>query len=253
MHSGNLANKRIGEISKNKFGSLMRIVEYKNAEDVLVRFIKNGNLVHTQYDNFKKGVVKNVYDKTILNVGCIGEGKHKATVNRKVTQKYEVWDNMIRRCYDEKFHEKHSTYRDCTVCDEWHNFQNFAAWYDENYYSIEEERMHLDKDILIKGNKVYSPDTCIFVPQRINVLFVKNHKTRGNLPIGVSWHKKYKKYRSKCGRTEIIGYYDTHEEAFEAYKTFKENLIKQIANVHKDRIPAKLYNAMLNYQVGITD
>ena len=71
---------------------------------------------------------------------------------------------ILERGYSKLWKEKHPTYENVYVCEEWHNFQNFAKWYYNNYYSINEERMEIDKDILYKNNKVYSPDTCIIVP-----------------------------------------------------------------------------------------
>lgn len=152
----------------------------------------------------------------------------------------------------------HPTYKGCTVCDEWHNFQVFAKWYDENYYLLDDQRTELDKDILIKGNKTYSPETCVFVPQRINGLFTKREKDRGNLPIGVSLHKKYNKYYSRynngLGKTIHLVSYNTPEEVFYlGYKPHKEQLIKEIADEYKGKIPQKLYEAMYKYEVEITD
>ena len=116
--------------------------------------------------------------------------------------------------------------------------------------------MSLDKDILIKGNKIYSPDTCIFVPQNINLLFVKCDSTRGEYPIGVSYNKSRKKFRSRCrvnGKEVVIGYYDTTEEAFLAYKEFKEHYIKQIADEYINLIPSTLYQAMITYEINYND
>jgi hypothetical protein len=167
---------------------------------------------------------------------------------------------MITRCYNQNQRYINPTYEDCTVCDEWHNFQNFAQWYKDNYYTIENERMELDKDILIKNNKIYSPETCIFVPKFINILFVKGNKTRGQLPIGTSYGYKNNYIIASCGIVENgkrkqknIGDFKNPEEAFKAYKTFKENYIKQIADQYKDKIPQKLYEAMYKYEVEITD
>jgi len=164
---------------------------------------------------------------------------------------------MFNRCYDLKFQEKEPTYKGCYVSDEWHNFQNFGGWYDENYYEVQDEKMTLDKDILIKGNKIYSSEVCIFVPKRINSLFVKIKATRGNLPIGVHFSDIRRKYISQCnignGKRVTVGSFDTPEEAFYAYKEFKENYIKQIAEEYKNKIPFKLYSAMLNYEIDITD
>jgi hypothetical protein len=196
--------------------------------------------------------------KTVYGVGYNSEGRHNTSIHNNHTHKYKTWHDMIRRCYSEKFHAHHHSYKDCLVCEEWHDFQNFGDWYDENYYEIENEQMHLDKDILIKGNKVYSPDTCIFTPRRINVLFVKKGSKNNNLPIGVVFNnRKNKKYVARCGngegKTVSINSFYTPEEAFYCYKKFKELLIRDVANEYKHKIPEKLYNAMITYEVEITD
>lgn len=248
--------KNIKEIRYNNFGSKMIIENYNSYDDITVKFIDYGNLVHSRYDNFIRGKVKNPYDRSVKGVGYLGEGKYKVTENGKMTKTYQKWVAMIRRCYDEEFQGNLKSYKGCTVCDEWHNYQNFAAWYDENYYEIKNEKMSLDKDILIKGNKLYSPDTCIIVPQCINTLFVKSNTIRGNFPIGVSWNKEKKKYESNYfnrNKRIKLGYFNTIEEAFAIYKENKEGLIIHIANEYKEQIPHKLYNAMINYKVDITD
>lgn len=252
------AEKRIGQIKENKYGSVMKIVKYNNSEDIWVEFIKNGSLVHTAWWCFREGEVKNPYDKTVYSVGYLGEGKYKTRENGLPTPQYEIWSQMICRCYKEEYHKnKFPTYKDCTVVEEWHNFQNFAAWYDENFYKIDGERMTLDKDILDKNNKVYSPETCIFVPQRINGLFVKKDSKRGEFPIGVSFHKASGKFIATCndsdGNYKYLRLHTTPEEAFRTYKEFKENVIKQIAKKFKEKIPEKLYQAMVNYSVEIYD
>ena len=170
---------------------------------------------------------------------------------------------MLRRCYNnnQRDRNKRPKYDGCTVCEEWHNFQNFAEWYEENYYEIKEEKMCLDKDILVKGNKIYSPQTCVFVPNRINVLFTKSDKIRGDFPIGVTYHKRDKVFESKMcymDKNKIkhscyLGRYNTSEEAFQSYKQAKENYIKQVADEYKDKIPEILYKAMYKYKVNIND
>jgi hypothetical protein len=109
----------------------------------------------------------------------------------------------------------------------------------------------------VKGNKVYSSITCVFVPKRINLMFVKRNAARGNLPIGVIWNKRDRKYQVDCKDEESItvhlGKFHTIKEAFESYKTFKEDVIKKVANKYKERIPNKLYIALLNYKVEIDD
>ncbi|TCJ01061.1 AP2 domain-containing protein, partial [Cytobacillus praedii] len=162
----------------------MKIVEYNNSNDIWVQF-EQGEPVHTQWTPFIKGEVTNVYDISIYGVGSIGDGLYKTSVKGKISPQYKSWHSMMTRCYNDKYQEKQPTYKGCTVVEEWHNFQNFAKWYDENYYEVEGDKMQLDKDIIVKGNKVYSPNTCVFVPQSINKLFIKKEFKRGKLPIGV--------------------------------------------------------------------
>lgn len=254
---------RTGEININNFGSKMIITRYKNCENINVFFPEyNWTVNGIRYDNFKRGKTKCPYEKRTCGVGYLGEGKYKVWENGKDTKVYTTWRNMLMRCYDSKFHEKHSTYIGCEVNEEFHNFQNFGEWDSENYYQIEGERMCLDKDILLKGNKIYSADTCIYVPETINKLFTKSDKKRGGNPIGVFYHKRDKKFISQCriydvfngkSHQEQLGYCNTPEEAFNVYKEFKENYIKQVADYYKDKIPTKLYDAMYQYEVEITD
>lgn len=252
----NLANKRMGSISKNRYGSKMKIVEYNNANYILVKF-EQGEPIKTRWKEFVIGEVKNPYDRTIYEIGFIGEGKYKPNIEGKKTNQYKIWVSMFQRCYDEKFSEIHPTYKESIVCEDWHNFQNFAKWYDENYYGVDSERMNLDKDILLKGNKIYSPETCVIVPQKINILFVKSDSIRGKFPIGIHYEKQTNKYKAQCkigkGKVKNLGRYDTPEAAFDVYKTFKEKYIKEIANRYRENIPKKLYDAMYSYRVEITD
>ena len=90
------------------------------------------------------------------NVGIIGEGIYVSRINSIRTKEYVAWDAMLQRCYDDKLHKRHPSYKDCTVCEEWLNFQNFAKWFNDNNI----DGCQLDKDLLIKGNKIYSPETC---------------------------------------------------------------------------------------------
>ena len=165
-----LKSYRKNEIYKNTKGEEFTIVEYNNANDIKVSFNSNPNfLIHTSWSNIIKGVVKNPYEKTIFNVACIGNEISKT--NGVKIESYKVWYAMLQRCYSECYKNK-PTYIDCSVCEEWLCYENFKKWYDKNYYRVENEIMNLDKDILVKGNKIYSPETCCFVPKRLNVLFV---------------------------------------------------------------------------------
>ena len=130
----------------------------------------------------------------------------------------------------------------------------FEKWFDENYYEIEGETMNLEKDILVKGNRIYSPNTCVFAPRTINSLFLKNNIKRGELPIGVNMiGNKYEAHMTRKNKSYHIAMSDTIEGAFNAYKEAKEKEIKRVADEYKGKIPQKLYDAMYSYQVEITD
>lgn len=200
-------------------------------------------------------------ERTIYSLGYLGEGDYSPRKDGVKTIQYNYWYDMLRRCYNKKALEKRPTYEDKYVCEEWLNFQNFAKWFDENYYKIgNRDKMCLDKDILNKGNKIYNADNCIFVPERINTLFLKSNAKRGKYPIGVSYHKRDNKFYSQCKtlidgvqKNNFLGYYNTPEKAFEVYKKFKENYIKEVADEYKNVIPVELYKAMYGYVVEIND
>ena len=234
---------RMGETNINNFGSKMVIVEYRGCMDIDVYFPQyNWIAKSTRYDVFKNGNIKCPYERSVYGVGYIGEGKYKASENGKNTRVYDTWRGMLRRCYDSKYHKRRPTYRDCKVYEEFHNFQTFGDWDEDNYYEIEGEIMHLDKDILYKGNKIYIPDTCIYVPQTINSLFVKCDKSRGQSVIG-TYRDKNGKYQVNCNlinpkigksKGKYLGRYETEIEAFEVYKYYKEKNIKEVANFYKN-------------------
>ena len=248
-------NSRVGKTYYNNFGSKMVIIEYRGALDIDVYFPEYDYVYkNTRYDAFNKGQIRCPFERTFYHTGYIGEGSYKAKVNGKPTKCFKTWNGMLERCYSSKFQSNHPTYIDCRVCDEWHNFQNFAQWYEENYYEVNGEQMELDKDILNKKNKVYNPQYCMFVPKYINTLILKNDKHRGDLPIGVNYSKGYYMARlSTKQERKYLGLYPTPRQAFQVYKTEKEKYIKQIADEYRDFIPLKLYNALYRYEVEITD
>ena len=170
------------------------------------------------------------------------------------SESYLKWHDMIHRCYNEKFHKRQPQYMGCTVCEEWLNYSNFKVWYDQN--RIKGMALDLDKDILFKGNKVYSPETCCFVPHAINTLFLNGKKNRGDLPLGVHFDKSKGKYRAEMsfmGEPIKLGWFDTAEAAFTRYKEYKEDFIQDLAEQYKDIIPYKVYEAMMNWKIEIDD
>lgn len=168
--------------------------------------------------------------------------------NSKETSRkaYTVWTSMIRRT------KKRKEYKDCKIADEWMYFSNFLKWFNGNYI----KGYALDKDILIKGNKVYSPETCCFVPYEINTL-VTNRKNGRNGIIGV--HKTrlgtYQSCFNRRGISVHLGTFKTEKEAFNAYKQAREHYIKGMALDYyfKGLIPHKVFNSLFNYTVSIND
>ena len=252
---------RTGEENINNFGSKMIIKEYREYSDIDVYFPEyNWTFKHAQYSNFKKGTIKCPYEPRTYGVGYLGEGKYKTRENGKLTDEYDIWFHMIERCYDPKYQERNPTYKGCRVEDYLLNFQHIGEWIENNYYEVPGERMHLDKDILCKGNKVYSRETCIFVPSKINTLFVKSDNSRGKDPIGVT-ELPSGNYQATCsngnGKYIYLGVYSTKEEAFQVYKEYKEKVIKETIDSYKGKIPEPFYSrlreAMYNYEVEIDD
>jgi hypothetical protein len=175
-------------------------------------------------------------------VGYLGVGEFKGIENKKIIQ---LWASLLYRCYGGEI----SSYIGCFVCSDWHNFQNFARWFKQSNY---QEGWHLDKDIVVKGNKTYCPEYCSFVPQEINKLFIKGKSKRGLYPIGVCFLEDRNKFLAK-EHNRYLGLYETSEEAFTAYKEYKEKLLKEKAEQYKDLLEPKIYNSLISYKVDIND
>jgi len=245
---------RLGETIRSNNCGMMRIIKYNDAMDIEVKF-KTGSIVKTQYNNFKIGTVKDPLFPNLCGVGYIGSGKYKPIINnKKTTTEYSTWTHMLNRCYDPYFLNNYPTYQNTAVCKEWLNFQNFAEWFENNYYKLENGKIDIDKDIIKKGNKIYCPKYCSFVPRSINLLLTKNDKSRGKYPVGVYFYKnKYVAQLRVNGKIKYIGRFTTPTEAFNSYKKTKEKQIKNMANEYKDVLDKKVYNTLMKYKVEITD
>ena len=170
---------RIGERFISNEGCEFAIVEYNNANDLWIEFQdKYKARIHTSYQACQKGEVKNPYHPSVCGMGRLGVMKDGTVLkvtdgDGKHTREYELWRGMIQRCYDEKYHERQPTYKDCEVCDRWLVFANFLEdltliedyelWRDNSNTGVS-----LDKDIKVQGNKIYSLETCKFVSKSDN-------------------------------------------------------------------------------------
>jgi hypothetical protein len=167
---------------------------------------------------------------------------------------YHCWCHLLERCYDEKALNKRPGYRDVYVADEWLQFTQFKAWYDSNY----RDGYVLDKDIIIRKNRIYSPDACAFVPVHINNIILDTKAARGNCPIGITFRKDVNKYSARVtqyGKRVYLGHFESQLDAFAAYKKEKEQHVKDVAYDYysKGMIGKRVYDALLTFEVMIDD
>lgn len=250
--------KYVGEIFKTNYCGDLIVTKYFNYENVHVRFIDTGYETVARIDHIRGGSVRDKYLPTVHGIGVLGD--EVAKVNGEHTAEYKVWSSMITRCHSSEYHKVQPTYKDCSVSDKFVFFSYFREWCNDQigFKSLDDKGkpFALDKDVLIKGNKVYSEDTCAFLPREINNLMINCSKSRGDSAIGTCYSKAHKKYLSKirkCGKLIHLGHFDSELEAFLVYKEAKEAYIKDVANKWKDHIDQRAYNALMNYEVEITD
>lgn len=185
-----------------------------------------------------------------------GQGINDFNGSTKKEYSYRLWVNLLYRTTNTERHKTLPTYADATICEEWLSYSAFKEWFDNpaNGYM---EGYSLDKDILVKGNKIYSPQTCCFIPQDVNAIFTKRKANRGKYPIGVHMgnNGKYCAMLWENGERKYLGYYDTPEEAFNIYKVAKEKYIKSVAETlfKEEKITQKVYDALVSYKVEIND
>lgn len=254
---GNVVNYagRVGKSKINSQGQLMTIIEYNHALDIKVKFEDN-TIMSAVYDQFYKGTLNNPNIPSVFNRGYIGQGIYNSIdENGNHTKSYKYWSSMFYRCYSSKSLIKCPSYLDCEVDPAFYNYQDFMKWFNDNYYKVDNEKMTIDKDLLCRGNRIYCPDKCIFLPDRLNVLISHgNHKKR-ELPIGVNYHKYNKNYTAinSCdkGISKHLGSFPTPELAFQAYKKRKEDYVKEVTERYKSKIPDHIYNKLMQWTVEI--
>ena len=249
----------VGKVCKSKSSGDFEIVKYNNAKDVEVRFLKTGYEMVARLGNIKIGKVKDLYSPSVYGIGILGTKYPSAIVGRN-TKEYELWCNMLERCYSDASKKRNPTYIGCEVSDNFKSYEYFYEWcHSQIGFGVEGNGnpFQLDKDLLTKGNKVYSENSCVFIPQEINSLLVKRESSRGNHLIGVSWSKTNKAFMAQVsknkGKSEHLGFFNTEIEAFNAYKVAKEAFIKEQAEKWESQIDDRAYNALMNYTVEITD
>jgi len=179
----------------------------------------------------------------------------KVNVDGKLIREYQLWKGMLERCFSEKFKQKYPTYEGVTCSKEWLSMTNFIEDVSQ-MKGFGLKGWEFDKDILSKGNKLYSKDTCCFVPTDVNLLLTKRDNCRGEYPVGVYFDKHAGKFRAQLtinGKQKSLGLFNTPEEAFQVYKLAKEAHIKVVAHKWKHLLDEKVFQALLDYEVNIND
>lgn len=142
---------------------------------------------------------------------------------------YTKWTSMISRCYSISKQLIRPDYIGCSVSSEWLIFSKFKKWMERQNW----DGMELDKDIKIKGNKIYSAKSCLFIPSQLNSLLSNHASARGAHPQGVCFHKSTGKFMARInieGKNKHLGVFTTSEDASEAYKEARKLKIINIIN-----------------------
>ena len=216
--------RNIGEIHISNEGCEIEVIDGGSESHFCT--IKIGKYVgEVYYGNLEKGKVKNPYHPSVHGVGYLGEGRHTVRIDGVITEIYKVWVSMLQRCYDSELQVRCKTYKDVTVCKEWHNFQNFAEWAEGRHI----EGYHLDKDLLKGDDKVYAPKTCIFLPQGLNKFLTNIRTNNTSGVIGVSWEKSRNRWKAQISIDGVgvsLGRFNTQDEASRAYKKARKKQAK---------------------------
>jgi len=198
-------------------------------------------------------------NKPVRGIGIKGD-KYPSCNGIEMLKEYSLWTDMLLRC-TKKILRKRPTYEGVTCSENFKSYTFFYEWCNQQKGFSKKDKngrkWSLDKDLLLRGNKVYSEDVCVFVPNRVNNLVTKCDSSRGEWPVGVYRDGATGRFVSQCsnntGKQKRLGRFNTPQEAFQAYKTYKEALIKQVANEYKEQLDYRVYEALMNYEVNEND
>lgn len=243
------SDRYLGKYFESNNCGRFKVISYISARKVEVQFEMTGYKVWTRSSLIDSGEIKDPFQPTCFNVGYIGKGEYTTGKGSKDIKVYRCWSHMLERCYSDTFHSS-SAYkgRGVTVCNSWHNYQEFAKWYYDNY----REGTEIDKDL--SGGLIYSPDSCYFLPKQINSALTLNRKIGRELPIGVSTKKDCKGFVSSItlhGKSKHLGVFKTKELAFNEYKITRKYHLRSLGleALSKGQITEEIFNKIVNIKV----
>lgn len=229
----------VGDVFKMKDGSEYIVLDYQGISNITAQSLcAHGHTVKVIGQQLRGGTIKNPFLPSVYGVGYMGVGKHSSKSKEKgrACMAYKTWAGMLERCYANETREILKTYIDCSVCIDWHNFQNFAVWFYAQEFSLRKD-FQLDKDLKVIGNRVYGPETCSFVPQSINKVITGCGVKDRDLPLGVSRHSTgFRAHANVIGRRITGSVRATANEAAQDYKLWKEDHLKALSEEWKDFI-----------------
>lgn len=247
-------DKLVGTVYKSgKFGDY-EIIYYGSVEDVLIRFHNTGYVTKSGMQRIRTGGVIDKLAPTSYGVGYFGENPLAVCqVDGKKSKEYILWQSMMQRCYSSVRHDASPNYIGCSVSDYFKNFGNFYDWC-QSQSGFKLNGWALDKDLLFKGNTMYSEDNCVFLPSHINTFLTKTSKPNITGFIGVKYLNKYNKYTAvlfKNKKAIYSKYLSSAEEASDEYVKMKKQHAMELADQHKDNLDVRAYHALCNYEPDV--
>lgn len=241
-----------GDIFQLNDGGSCTVVEHFSWDKILIRH--NDSFAHTaivESGNLRKGAVRNPYHPCVYGVGFIGVGPHSVRENGRKSPAYTQWSGIIQRGHSGIFKKENPSYDDVSVSPEWHNFQEFSDWFYKQAHSMS-PGFQIDKDLMIIGNREYSPKACSFVPSQINSLLNDCAGRRGLLKQGVTFEKRRNSYVARIsikGRPMKIGRFPSENLAYSAYIEAKIRYVREMAEEYKLVLHPTVYDNLKNWKL----
>lgn len=241
-----------GQIYENKRGCKAEVICYKNSKNVSIRFLDDvGYIKSVGAKDLREGNFKNPFHPSVYGFGSTGVVTEDIKNHPLYKKACSCWRSAIERSYSKKWHKKFPTYQDCTVCEEWLLFTNFFHWFiSEKGSDIKD--FQLDKDLLFRGNRVYSPETCCLVPCILNNVILDNESSKGKYKKGVTFDKRTCVFQAKISvrnKNKTLGVYKDEDSAHKVYLAYKKQVILDLAEEWKSLIREDVYKALINWEL----